>query len=96
VTQGVVFVAGVVAVAFLLTVLFPPGARRWFVMVGVVFALGEWVLAFQRSADRDEAREGFALVLFSGLFALYFLALWLLGVAAGVAVSRLRARRAAL
>lgn len=93
-THGLLYLAGIAAVAFALTLLFPPRAWRWLVALGAAFAAGEWVLAYQRSAERDDAREGLSLVLVSGLFAVYFLALWLLGVAAAVAARRARTRRA--
>ena len=67
-----------------LTLALPPAAARWVAVIGVALAGGEWYLAYRRSEGRDEAREGLELFLFTGLFALAFLALWLLGVAAAM------------
>jgi hypothetical protein len=94
VTAGVILpvvaVLLVLVVAFLAALVLPP---RWIAAVGAVFAVGEWILAYQRSVDRDDAREGVSLVLFTGLFAFALLLLWLAGVAGAVAVRRRRGRR---
>lgn len=79
------------ALAFLLALVLPP---RWIAAVGAALALGEWILAYRQSVDRDDAREGLSLVLFTGLFAVVLLVLWLLGTGLAVAVRRRRARPA--
>jgi hypothetical protein len=76
------------AVPFLLALFLPP---RWVVAVGAVMAAGEWFLAYRRSVDRDDAREGLSLVLFTGTFAVALLLLWSVGVAMAVLVRRRRA-----
>jgi hypothetical protein len=71
---------------FVLALLLP---WRWVAAAGVAFALGEWYLAYA-VGERDDAHEGAELVLVTGLFALAFLGLWLLGIAAALLVRRRR------
>jgi hypothetical protein len=94
VAGGVLYLVAIALVPFLLTLALSFRGVRWLLAIGVVFAAGEWVLAYRRGVDRDEGREGIELVLFSGLFALLFAGLWLLGIAAALAVRRYRHRRA--
>ena len=88
---GVTAVLVVPAFAFLLALVLSP---RWIGAVGAALAVGEWILAYRQSVDRDDAREGLSLVLFTGLFALVLLLLWLLGTGLAVIVRRRRARPA--
>jgi hypothetical protein len=92
VTGGVLYLVAIALLPALLALALPERAVRWLLAVGVVFALGEWVLAYRRSVDRDDGREGLELVLFSGVFALLFAALWILGIAVALGVRRARGR----
>lgn len=91
-TGGVLYLVAIALLPALLALALPDRAVRWLLAVGVAFAVGEWVLAYRRSVDRDDGREGLELILVSGVFALLFAALWALGIAVGLGVRRLRER----
>jgi len=86
----ILFALFFLGLGFLLALLLP---WRWVAAVGAAFAVSEWILAVLRG-HRDDGYEGLALVAVSGLFALAFLALWLLGIALALALRRRAGARA--